>query len=154
MHRLFTVLALAALAALAGCGDDFEVTISTEACVGTTPRLSWTTNKPGVSWVEYGFDESLGLSTPISTEEGTEHSFTLLGTPPLTEVHYRAITEVGGKQREASGVTATAGLPAEHAYLWASVAGMPDDLVERHIELSCGALRDALRDRTKAPGGD
>ncbi len=113
MHRLFTVLALAALAALAGCGDDFEVTISTEACVGTTPRLSWTTNKPGVSWVEYGFDESLGLSTPISTEEGTEHSFTLLGTPPLTEVHYRAITEVGGKQREASGVTATAGLPAD-----------------------------------------
>ena len=43
----------------------------------------------------------------------------------------------------------TAGLPAEHAYLWASVAGMPDELVERHIELSCGALRDALRDRVE-----
>ena len=51
-------------------------------------------------------------------------------------------------------LASTAGLPAEHAYLWASVAGMPDDLVERHIELSCGALRDALRDRTEAPGGD
>jgi alkanesulfonate monooxygenase SsuD/methylene tetrahydromethanopterin reductase-like flavin-dependent oxidoreductase (luciferase family) len=26
-------------------------------------------------------------------------------------------------------------LPVEHVYLWASVGGMPDDLVERHIEL-------------------
>lgn len=48
----------------------------------------------------------------------------------------------------------TVGLPAEHAYLWASVAGMPDEVVERHIELSCGALRDALRDRAEAQGGD
>jgi hypothetical protein len=27
--------------------------------------------------------------------------------------------------------------PVEHVYLWASVAGMPDDLVERHVELTC-----------------
>jgi alkanesulfonate monooxygenase SsuD/methylene tetrahydromethanopterin reductase-like flavin-dependent oxidoreductase (luciferase family) len=26
-------------------------------------------------------------------------------------------------------------LPVEHVYLWASIAGMPDDLVQRHIEL-------------------
>jgi hypothetical protein len=32
---------------------------------------------------------------------------------------------------------ATEGAPVEHAYLWASVAGMPDDLVERHVELTC-----------------
>ncbi|MCE2391248.1 MAG: LLM class flavin-dependent oxidoreductase [Proteobacteria bacterium] len=38
----------------------------------------------------------------------------------------------------------TAGLPAEHVYLWASVAGMPDDLVERHIELTSTTLREAL----------
>ncbi len=31
----------------------------------------------------------------------------------------------------------TDGAPVEHVYLWASVAGMPDDLVERHIELTC-----------------
>ena len=29
------------------------------------------------------------------------------------------------------------GAPVEHVYLWASVAGMPDDLVERHVELTC-----------------
>jgi len=32
---------------------------------------------------------------------------------------------------------ATEGSPVEHVYLWASVAGMPDDLVERHVELAC-----------------
>jgi hypothetical protein len=29
----------------------------------------------------------------------------------------------------------TAGLPVVDVYLWASVGGMPDDLVQRHIEL-------------------
>jgi alkanesulfonate monooxygenase SsuD/methylene tetrahydromethanopterin reductase-like flavin-dependent oxidoreductase (luciferase family) len=38
----------------------------------------------------------------------------------------------------------TDGLPVEHVYLWASLAGMPDDLVERHIELVCSQLRPAL----------
>ena len=32
---------------------------------------------------------------------------------------------------------ATNDSPVEHVYLWASVAGMPDDLVERHVELTC-----------------
>jgi alkanesulfonate monooxygenase SsuD/methylene tetrahydromethanopterin reductase-like flavin-dependent oxidoreductase (luciferase family) len=32
---------------------------------------------------------------------------------------------------------ATHGSPVEHVYLWASVAGMPEDLVERHVELTC-----------------
>ena len=32
---------------------------------------------------------------------------------------------------------ATEGSPVEHVYLWASVAGMPDDLVEHHVELTC-----------------
>ncbi len=38
----------------------------------------------------------------------------------------------------------TDGLPVEHVYLWASLAGMPDDLVERHVELVCSRLRPAL----------
>ncbi|MGE4650761.1 MAG: LLM class flavin-dependent oxidoreductase [Myxococcota bacterium] len=37
-----------------------------------------------------------------------------------------------------------AGLPVEDVFLWASIAGMPDTLVERHIELTSGPLRDAL----------
>lgn len=41
--------------------------------------------------------------------------------------------------------TATAGGPVEHVYFWASIAGMPDDLVERHIELLLRQVEPALR---------
>jgi hypothetical protein len=37
------------------------------------------------------------------------------------------------------------GLPAEHAYAWLSLADMPDDLTERHVELWCGPVRQALQ---------
>jgi hypothetical protein len=36
------------------------------------------------------------------------------------------------------------GLPARHVYTWLSVGDMPDDLVDRHVELWCGAVRAAL----------
>lgn len=50
--------------------------------------------------------------------------------------------------------SATAGLPVHHVYAWASVAGMPDDLVERHLELLFTKVRPALqeRDRLDATG--
>ena len=38
-----------------------------------------------------------------------------------------------------------AGLPVTDVYVWASVAGMPDDLVERHLELWLGPVRTGLR---------
>ena len=39
-----------------------------------------------------------------------------------------------------------AGAPVREIFLWASIAGMPDDLVRRHVELVCTRLRDALAD--------
>ncbi len=38
-----------------------------------------------------------------------------------------------------------AGLPVEHVYCWASIAGMPDDLVARHAELLVTRVAPALR---------
>ena len=38
----------------------------------------------------------------------------------------------------------TDGLPVEHVYFWASIAGMPDDLVQRHVELLLREVRPAL----------
>jgi alkanesulfonate monooxygenase SsuD/methylene tetrahydromethanopterin reductase-like flavin-dependent oxidoreductase (luciferase family) len=40
----------------------------------------------------------------------------------------------------------TDGLPVEHVYLWASIAGMPDDLAERHVELLFDQVAPALRE--------
>ena len=39
---------------------------------------------------------------------------------------------------------ATDGSPVEHVYLWASVAGMPDQIVERHVELTCTQVAPSL----------
>jgi alkanesulfonate monooxygenase SsuD/methylene tetrahydromethanopterin reductase-like flavin-dependent oxidoreductase (luciferase family) len=43
-----------------------------------------------------------------------------------------------------------AGLPIEHVYAWASIAGMPDDLADRHVELWCTQVAPALRTGTGA----
>ncbi len=39
---------------------------------------------------------------------------------------------------------ATDGAPVEHVYLWASVAGMPGDVVDRHVELLCSQVAPAV----------
>jgi alkanesulfonate monooxygenase SsuD/methylene tetrahydromethanopterin reductase-like flavin-dependent oxidoreductase (luciferase family) len=36
------------------------------------------------------------------------------------------------------------GVPARHAYAWLSLGDMPHDLVERHVELWCGPVREAI----------
>ena len=38
----------------------------------------------------------------------------------------------------------TRSLPVRQVYFWLSVAGMPDDLVQRHLELLCGEVRPRL----------
>jgi len=50
-------------------------------------------------------------------------------TPEGAAAHIRALTD---------------GLPVVQTYLWASIAGMPDDLVERHVTLACTELRALL----------
>jgi len=50
-------------------------------------------------------------------------------TPEDAAAHIRAITD---------------GLPVAQVYLWASIAGMPDDLVERHVALASTELRGLL----------
>lgn len=45
------------------------------------------------------------------------------------------------------------GLPAEHAYAWLSLADMPDDLTERHLELWCGPVRRGLEKITPPSRG-
>lgn len=37
-------------------------------------------------------------------------------------------------------------MPVRHVYLWESIAGMPDDLADRHVELVAGRLAPALAD--------
>jgi alkanesulfonate monooxygenase SsuD/methylene tetrahydromethanopterin reductase-like flavin-dependent oxidoreductase (luciferase family) len=93
------------------------------------PHLAWQRQTYAVArGVEQTFEEAVaGLEAKLA-ETGR-----LPGLPVLTPDD--AIELVRKR---------TDGLPVEHVYLWASLAGMPDDLVERHIELVCSRLRPAL----------
>ena len=50
-------------------------------------------------------------------------------TPEQAAAHIRMITD---------------GLPAQQVYLWAALPGLPDDLVDRHVELASTELREQL----------
>jgi len=63
-----------------------NVSASSETETGAV--ITWATNKPGSSQVEYGKTTEYGL-TATSDELATAHSITLSGLEPNTEYHYR-----------------------------------------------------------------
>ncbi len=100
------------LLAIPGCCD-FKVEDHPHESIANVIRLDWETDEPGVSWVEYGLDKDYGMVTSISEEAGTSHTAFLLGLPPLSEVHWKAITEVDGEEMSCDGKTETNGLPSD-----------------------------------------
>jgi alkanesulfonate monooxygenase SsuD/methylene tetrahydromethanopterin reductase-like flavin-dependent oxidoreductase (luciferase family) len=61
------------------------------------------------------------------------------GSGPIEALEVLTAEAVAKRIREA-----TAGLPVEEVYLWASIAGMPVELVQRNIELVSTEVRAAL----------
>ncbi len=113
--RSIQLPALFALAAtLIACdelGQDFEVHSEINERVTTIIDVSWTTDEPGVSWVEFGRDGRYDMMTPLSMDAGTEHSFQLVGVPAETELSYRAVTETSEGQLVSEGSITTGALP-------------------------------------------
>lgn len=75
--------------------------------------------------------------TPVTVDQlaaGRRGEGRIPGLTVLTPAE--AVTAIGER---------TAGLPVQHVYLWASVAGMPDELADRHVELLCTQVIPALR---------
>lgn len=68
------------------------------------------------------------------------------------------LTDLGSRGLVVAGVDDAAhlltahveGLPVTHLYLWASVAGMPDDLVAEHLALAFGKVAPLVRARSVA----
>jgi hypothetical protein len=71
--------------------------------------ITWTTNEPGSSQVDYGKTTEYGL-TATSDELATAHSLTLSGLEPNTEYHYRVKSkdEAGNEASSADYSFATA----------------------------------------------
>lgn len=103
MSHIASILPLIVL--LSGCdrfASDFDATAALSADFGTVAFVSWETEAPGTSWVEYGRTAELGASTVVSGAEATAHEVMLVGIPPSSKVYWRAFSEVGGEvQRSA-----------------------------------------------------
>ncbi len=73
----------------------------TESLTAGSASISWTTNEPATSQIEYGPDNSYGTSTTIDTELVTNHTVVVSGLTAGTLYHYRI------KSKDASGNLAT-----------------------------------------------
>jgi phosphodiesterase/alkaline phosphatase D-like protein len=56
---------------------------------GSTATITWTTNKPSDSQVEYGLTANYGSSSPLDTAMVNSHSVTLSNLQPNTTYYYR-----------------------------------------------------------------
>lgn len=99
------------------------------------------------------------LRDHVSYQWNTYRAYGVEGTqlpapPPIDPEEWRSPVdgqpprfEVLTPEDAAQGLRARfAGLPDAEALFWASIAGMPDDLVDRHIELLCTRLRPLIAD--------
>ncbi len=98
--------------ALIAC-HEFEGSAYTAECASMMPVIEWSSDDAGTSWVEYGLDEDYGNTTLETTEPTRDHQHFLIGMPPLSEVFFRTVTEVEGKERWTEGSLVTGGVPSD-----------------------------------------
>jgi peroxiredoxin/chitodextrinase len=58
----------------------------------TSVNISWSTDEPSDSQINYGLDNSYGNSTDVDTNMVNDHSMTLTGLSPGTGYHYQAVS--------------------------------------------------------------
>ena len=77
--------------------------------------------------------------------EGTR----LESDPPQSDFHSRAGFVVGTPEEAAAELKRrTDGLPVKHLFTWADHPGIPDELIDRHIELVLTKVAPVLRETT------
>jgi len=76
-----------------GTGDLTDLTATFNENVGSVLAVRWTAPADGSSWVEYGLDDSLGLSTPAQATDGGASDVTVLGLKASHSYTVQAFTE-------------------------------------------------------------
>jgi hypothetical protein len=94
-------------------GGVTELEASLAADLNTVVQLSWSSDLPGDSWVEYAAEGQPALITPVVRDSTDHHHAELLGLPPFSAVHFQVFTDEGDAVVTAEGDIQTAGLPAE-----------------------------------------
>lgn len=87
----FTTLAEAAVTTLAI--SDIKVSDITDL----SANISWTTDKPATTQLEYGITNTYGSATTINNNLTTSHSISLTGLKPITTYHFKV------KSKDSSG---------------------------------------------------
>jgi glucose/arabinose dehydrogenase/chitodextrinase len=73
---------------------------------GSSAQITWSTNEPATSRVEYGLTNSYGSLTPLDATLVTAHSVALVGLAPNTTYNYRVIsTDAAGNQAVSANTT-------------------------------------------------
>lgn len=122
---------IGAVAALGACATDpdagitpSDVTAEVSETIATVVNVSWSTEDPTVGYVEYGPTEDMEFTTPLSTDETTDHAVPLLGLTADTEIHFRVVTWDGDVAAASSPETIRTGaLPVGMPALTAEGSG-------------------------------
>ncbi|MES2638761.1 MAG: aryl-sulfate sulfotransferase [Myxococcota bacterium] len=108
------LLALACKDSGAPEGVDLLAQATLEDDIATVAWVTWETDAPGTSWVEYGKTRDLGRSTVASATETTDHAVLLAGLTPRSTWYWRPVSEVAGERLEgAIGALETGVSPQE-----------------------------------------
>lgn len=89
-----------------------ELALSNVASGNLTNRgatITWTTDAPATSQVEYGTTAEYGSTTTLDTELVTSHSVTATGLLPETEYHYRVLSTTDTGDAASADQTFTTG---------------------------------------------
>ena len=93
------------------------ISSASAATTSTTAKITWTTNEPASSQVEYWTDPAVVTSTPITdtSPRVTNHSVTIGGLSPSTTYGYR-VKSVDGSSNPAQSVDSTFTTTAASSY--------------------------------------
>ncbi len=101
--------------------------VSAESITEFTATISWTTDEPATSQVEYGTTTAYGLTTPLDSELVTSHSISLTGLDPGSTHHFIA------KSEDLAGNEAIS-----DDYTFITITGVLDQLVVHFIDVGQG----------------
>lgn len=131
--------------ALAGAGHD-PAAAAMGGCanliLADDPEVAWERLKPHLEfqWRTYFEYAAEGRDGGGLTPSADPEELRLTTGPPLLP-RFDVVTPARALERLRPWLD---DLPAEHVYFWGSIAGMPDDLVDRHVELLATQLAPAL----------
>jgi len=82
--------------------------VSLSSTTETGAVITWETDEPATSQVNYGKTETYGSTTPLDTNLSTSHSVTLTGLDPNTTYNFKVIsTDAAGNEATSEGELTT-----------------------------------------------